>query len=228
MKKILLLSLYLTMLISTIFSLEKIRVLLEPQLQSDGDLYLYRIFLITTNNALDYRDAIITINDTNFYCSDLLWRYNNVYVGRDRKEPFLWLKEDDLMTIELKDGFTQNLSVKFTVPGIMSDVISDPIIKPDEVITETSYTFSWAETGSDQYKYMVTNNREGKGNSITENKITIEHPYEWIHAQFNTQNSAELSEGDLILIAKVDGPKPFMTQSYQNPIDLNSYGFTPP
>lgn len=154
-----------------------------------------------------YRDARFRMNDVEYYYADFNFVLKDIYTGRDRKEPYIWLKAGDKVSIELLEGFPQALSFNLYVPEVVDSIT----ISPELVLGQKalgSYVVTWSEVECDHYSYMVSNMKGGSGNIVESNFLDISNPTEWIEVEINSKNSLEIDNEVIKLRASISGPIP--------------------
>lgn len=224
MKKIVII---LTLLTSVflISSKDRVSFWIDPyrdSLQKDGS-YLYRIqvsmgsyppYGVHQRDEVErHKDVRFRLNGTEYYYVDFNHDFRDVYLGRDRKEPYIWIKPGDKISIELVEGFPQAISFSLYIP----EAVDELSIEPELVIgekAEGSYVLNWSEVDCDQYSYVIMDYKSGHGNSIKDNFMEISDPKEWIEVEINSENSLEIESEWMILRASASGPTPQVISNF--------------
>lgn len=216
MKKIVILVSLLVSMVS-IYSRDMVSFWMNPQrdgLEKDGS-YLYSVGLsihsdshnlMTRDEELEkYGDARFRLNGVEYYYADFNFILKDEYMGRDRKESYIWFKAGDKISIELLEGFPQALSFSLYIPEIIEDVTIKPELVKGEK-THGSYVVEWSEAECDHYSYMVGYPNGGNGNVVKDNFLDIPNPAEWMEVEINSENTLEIENEVMRLRASVSGP----------------------
>lgn len=222
-KTVLLISLLLSMF--SIYSKDRVSFWMHPQrdqLEKD-DSYLYSVglsihpdshILMTLDEEMKkYGEAKFRINGVEYYYADFNYVLKDLYMGRDRKESYIWVKAGEKIFVELLEGFPQALSFSILVPEVINAVTISPELVMGEK-TQGSYVVEWSVIDCDQYTYMLGHPGGGDGTSIQSNSLDISSPTEWIEVEINSQNILEIEDEVMKFSASVSGPIPQVISNF--------------
>lgn len=203
--------------------------------QSDGRMidgkYLYKItanvltvpFSSSDTDLSHYSNLQIIINGKAYYFSDINYMLKDEYMGRLRVEPFILLKESEVLTIKIisieKDENTGNI----VVPRKMEKVSIFPDFDVKKINTKDQYIITWEDIEADFYEWTFYSDSSGEGNSVIGTSLIIGSELlvengkakENIGFEINSINKTVIIVGTLDVLVSIESPGAWVVMNYE-------------
>jgi len=207
-----------------------IHLYLRPDGRMFDGKYLYRISanLLTvpfdslgTESRL-YSNLQIIINGKSFFFADINHILKNEYMGRLREEPYILLKEKEVLTIQVVDTEKKTSTVSLVVPGAMGKVKISPEFDATKINTIDRFVITWEDIKTDKYTWFFYYDSRGEGNSIEVTNLTFGPELlksdgkvrENIGFEINALNETVITVGIIDILVAVHGPKAWKISNF--------------